>query len=341
MKRKFLALLIAVMTFMLSSVESLSGVLFLDANAADYTIETYGLLTYKKYSDYIEISDCDTSFEGEISVPAEIDGIKVTKIGYMAFYDCRKVSSIILPDTITSISSWAFTDCNSLSTLTIPQNVTYIADDLTFEADNLTAIEVDCDNNNYCSIDGILFSKDKTKLIKFPCNYKLTEYIIPDFVTSVSYEAFRNCKITDLTIPYSVTSIGDMAFYYTRNLENIYVDDNNQYFSSSDGVLYNKAKTKLIKYGGCNSNEYSVPDGVVEIGGYAFDYCDNLKKVSLPDSIEKINVHAFSGTALSSINLPENITYIGEYAFDGCSNLVSINLPTNLERPANKSQGVK
>ena len=71
----------------------------------DYTEGTYENLAYKNYSDYIEISGCDVSAT-DVVIPPEIDGVPVTSIGEYAFYDCKSLISITIPDRITNIGGF-------------------------------------------------------------------------------------------------------------------------------------------------------------------------------------------------------------------------------------------
>ena len=93
--------------------------------AVDSENLTYENLTYKKYSDHIEITDCDESAT-EIIIPAEIDGLPVTSIGYCAFYDCTGLTSITIPDSVDSIGESTFEGCSALTKITIPDSVTSI-----------------------------------------------------------------------------------------------------------------------------------------------------------------------------------------------------------------------
>ena len=111
---------------------------------------------------------------------------------------------------------------------------------------------------------------------------KIPHMIDGDNVVSISYNAFYNCNsLTDITLGANLVHIDNFAFSYCQNLENIYTDENNSYFFSENGVLFNKEKTALIQYPlGKTDPEYTVPDCVTNIGCNTFSYHKNIKEVT-------------------------------------------------------------
>jgi hypothetical protein len=172
---------------------------------------------------------------------------------------------------------------------------------------NLTAILVEENNPVYSSVDGVLFNKDKTELIFYP-EGKSGEYVIPNSVTTI--ERFFGCSA----------------------LTSILVEENNPVYSSLDGVLFNKAKTKLIFCPRGKSGEYIIPNSVTSIGEMAFSGCDSLTFITIPNSVTSIGDNAFSGcNSLTSITIPNLVTSIGDNAFSQCSSLASITIPNSVE----------
>lgn len=122
---------------------------------------------------------------GAVAIPGEIDGKRVTSVGDDAFYGCRKLTDVTIPDSVTNIGRNAF--CNtSLTEVTISSNVTNIGS-FAFCG---CAINVDKANNTFCSENGVLFDKDKTVLIYYPSLSEQKSYTVPSGVTDIAIYAF-------------------------------------------------------------------------------------------------------------------------------------------------------
>jgi len=148
-------------------------------------------------------------------------GDTVTSIGERAFQSCYNLTGINLPGSIISIGDYAFFNCFGLTTITIPANVTSIGDDVFGYCDSLEAINVAADNTAYSSIDGVLYSKDFSTLIRWPAG-KIKTVIIPDSVTAIDIGAIAECIwLTSITIPGNITAIGDFAFEGCSNLVSV------------------------------------------------------------------------------------------------------------------------
>jgi hypothetical protein len=148
-------------------------------------------------------SSC-TSLES-ISIPSS-----VTSISDSAFEKCTSLESITIPSSVTSIGNNAFRNCSNLESITIPSSVTTIGNYAFMGCSRLQSINVSSDNNNYSSVDGVLFNKNITTLICFPG--RKTSITIPNTVTSISNYAFYQSSLESISIPSSVTSIGLYAF---------------------------------------------------------------------------------------------------------------------------------
>ena len=247
--------------------------------------------------------------EKEYNIPSS-----VTRIEWAAFSGCTSLTSIEIPSSVTSIGFAAFGSCTNLTRIEIPSSVTRIGSSAFHSCTSLTRIE------------------------------------IQSSVTSIKIEggAFAYCtSLTNIEIPSGVTSIGN-AFYGCTSLNSINVDKDNQLYSSEDGILFDKVKTKLITYpAGKKEKEYNIPSGVTSIGGWAFYGCTSLTRIEIPSSITSIGGWAFSGcTSLTSIEIPSSVTSIGGYAFDRAKltmvvvaeskNVQEIELPDIIKRTMNE-----
>ena len=215
----------------------------------------------------------------ELEIPSEIEseGIKytVTSIIVDAFENLS-MTKIKIPKTITTIGNGAFNNCI-----------------------NLTSIEVDNLNENYCSVGGILFNKDKTTIIRYPEAKEETTYIIPNSVKTIDKYAFYRAKnLTDITIPNNVETIGVSAFNTCSSLTSI-----------------------------------AIPDGVQAIESGTFYQCTSLESVILPKNLKEIGTQAFFNCiSLKSITIPETLESTGMFAFSYCTSLTISGYPNSLEK---------
>ena len=242
----------------------------------------------------------------------------VTSIGSYAFDNCSSLTSIEIPEGVTSIGSYAFDNCSSLTSIEIPEGVTSIGQSAFNGCSGLTSIEVNDNNNYYCDVDGVLYNKEKSILIKYPEGKEdVTSYIIPEGVTSIGIQAFYGCsKLTSIDLPNTLTSIGTSAFYNCSSLTSIEIPE---------GVT----SIGQLAFDNCSSlTSIEIPEGVTSIGSYAFDGCSSLTSVELSDTLTSIENYAFRGcSSLTSIDLPDTLTSIGSNAFYNCSSLTSIEIP--------------
>ncbi len=237
----------------------------------------------------------------------------VTAIGDSAFYNCDALISVTIPDGVTTIGVSAFDDCSRLTSVTIGNGVTEIGSMAFKSCSGLTNVTI---GNGVTEIGFSAFIN---------CS-GLTSITIPDSVTEIGEFAFYNCSgLTSITIPDSVASIGNFAFRNCSALTAFY----GKYASEDnrclivDGVLHTFARVGLTSY--------SIPDGVTEIGEFAFYNCSGLTSITIPDGVTTIGVSAFhSCTNLTSVTIPDGVTSIGEDAFNSCSGLTSITIPDSV-----------
>ena len=265
----------------------------------------------------------------EITTVSLPDGL--TSIGDAAFFDYDSLASVTIPDSVTSIGLLSFYDCDSLASVTIPSSVTDIGGGAFSACDALTAIDVAADNTNYISLDGVLFNTSRTTLVQYPAGKADTSYSIPSGVTDIALYAFGSCfNLTSVAIPESVT-IG-VSFEFCTSLTAIEVASGNPYYSSLDGVLFNKSKTELILYPAEKADSsYTIPEDVTSIEQSAFSQCSSLTSVTIPSSVTSIGDCAFEHcSSLTCVTIPSSVTSIGDCAFYGCSSLASVTIPSSV-----------
>ena len=261
----------------------------------------------------------------------------VTSIGNSVFNSCTSLAAVTIPSSVTFIGNSVFQSCTSLTTVTIPASVTSIGVDVFHSCLVLISIEVNSNNINYASVDGVLFNKLITTLIKYPAGKTQTTYSIPSSVTSIITNAFQSCTfITSVTIPSSVTSIGNNVFNACLALISIEVNSNNINYASVDGVLFNKLITILMQYpAGKTQTTYSIPSSVTSIGNNAFQLC-SITDVTIPGSVTSIGTNVFYKCAsLANVNWinPALLTSINSNSFAFCSVIIAV----HYIKPENKT----
>lgn len=228
-----------------------------------------------------------TVTSADVVIPAEIQGVPVTKIGDGAFDASKVMKSVTLPEGITSIGYGAFTSCYGLTSATIPDSVTEIGRMLFYNCSALQQVKL---GRGLTSIPRQMFEG---------CT-SLTSFDIPDHITYIGFEAFYNCSglksvtipgsvkeidgsafkntgLTSVTVPDSVTKLGDWVFAYSNALTSVKLS--NSLTTIPMGTFENcHALTSVI-----------VPDGVKTVNGNAFRFCSGLKTVSLPASLEYLD----------------------------------------------------
>ena len=254
-----------------------------------------------------------------------------TTIGANAFFGCKNLMSVDLPNTITDIKQRAFCGCSSLTSITIPNSVTSIGYEVFYDCTGLTSPVYNAHvfafmppsySGEYTIPDGIEIIAEYA----FEYCSGLTSITMPSSLKTIGKKAFLSCSsLTTIIIPASVQTIGAAAFGSCVNLTNINVSAINPNYSAVNGVLYNKNKTILHQFpAGKNVTSFTIPNTVTEISSYAFAYNGRLTSVTIPNSVTSIGDYAFLYcTSLTSVTIPNSVTNIGNYAFNECYGLTS------------------
>ncbi len=231
----------------------------------------------------------ESAFSWCISLENFVIPNSVVSIGDYAFCNTSLLSSIEFPNTVTSIGVEAFR-ATDITSVVIPNSVTSIGDGAFTCCHDLLAINVEEDNPNYSSKDGVLFNRDQTMLIQCPGG-KIDTYTISNSVTSIRNNAFDGCRnLTSIEIPASVTEIGENAF------------------------------------SGCDSlTSITIPSSITEISYGTFSCCYGLTNIEIPESVTEIKPYAFFCCySLTSVIIPKSVAIIRSSAFCSCYNLTSV-----------------
>lgn len=229
------------------------------------------------------IEDC-SSEEKNLVIPDTIDGIAVTELGKLAFgNDIGK----------------------PYETITLPATIEYISSDNPFSVcDSLTEVIVDSTNENYIAEDGVLFTKDKSKLVCYPQKKTGSSYSIPEGVSVLGEASIYNTQLSEITFPSTLTEIQ----YYALG--------NNSKLTSADLSKTAVSSIGLYAFTDCSSlSSVLLPDSLYEIAGAAFSRCKALSEITLPKNLGMIGQYAFIDTGLSKITVPDSVTEIGYSAF--------------------------
>jgi uncharacterized repeat protein (TIGR02543 family) len=267
----------------------------------------------------------DYAFSGATLLTSVTIPAGVTVIREYAFAYTFALTSITIPSNVTTIEPFAFT-ASGLTSIEIPASVSTIGEGAFSGAGALTAITVATGNTSYeASVHGVLFNKPPTTLLAYPAG-RVGPYVVPAGVTRIGIQAFGSSKVTSVSLPDGLVEIGTQAFSRTdqltsleipRNvttlgmgegvfdyayaLSSITVSENNSSFTSIDGVLFNKLRTKLLVYpNGKTANSYTVPSGVNVIGGRAFMGAPSLTSVVISSSVSSVEQLAFYCTQQST-----------------------------------------
>ena len=287
-------------------------------------------LTYAKLPQNMDVVSSNMFYECK-KLETVVFGMNVTEIGAWAFYNCSQLK-VDLPGNIVKIGVGTFENCKSLTEITIPKSLTECDWRIFSGCSNLKTIKFE---KGITTIPANLFYGADT--IWFD---GLEEIDIPETVTTIGNSAFFNCRnLTTVTGMKNVTKIGDDAFYNCSNLVNIKLPEN----LTEIGVwaFYNCNQLKvdlpgnIVKidwsaFRNCKSlTEITIPKSLTDCGSDIFSDCSNLKTIKFEKGITTIPAYLFYGSnswfdGLEEIDIPETVTTIGKYAFYDCRNLTTV-----------------
>ncbi len=220
------------------------------------------------------------------------DGVLYDYLGktIVAYPNNKADDVFIMPEEVTTIASSAFFECDNLTSIILSPNLKTIEDGGFRSCSNLSSIS------------------------------------IPDNVENIGYGVFDGCNsLSSIHIGAKVSFLAGSTFQ-SCNLSSITVSSNNQFYTVSGGKLYSKDMMTLVYYP-CNlpGKTYAVPYGVKYIGLDCFYSANNLKSISVSETVITIGVGAFQYSEIETIYIPKSVTAIGSSAFDGCDNFTTVN----------------
>lgn len=240
-----------------------------------------------------------------------------------AFYRCNGLESVEIPATVTEIQSNAFFLAKGLKSMFIPKGVEKIEDAVFCGTSSLLAFEVDPENQFFSTADGVLVSKDGSRLLACPGG-KTGTYDVPATITAIAPAAFNECGLSGINVNEGVTEIGDAAFSNSMYLTSVHLPNSLKYIEH-DMFVWCDALTDLVL-----GNELE------SIGKRAFVSCWGLKALDLPESLKEIGEAAFSSCKnLESVKIGKNLETLGLDAFVSCKKLAGVEI--SAENPNFKS----
>lgn len=295
--------------------ENISIPSYLKFNGKEYCVDTIG--------DFIF---CGYSFVKTISIPASIK-----TIGFGAFASCTSLESIFIPNYVENIGSNAFYGCASLKSINIPTDIKTIEKYTFYGCTSLTSVYIP---KNVEKIEKQAFGE---------CSSLKYIYCQGNYISGYTADNWHpDSTIICWGVPYGEKIIEKDNFIYSISDSNIatiikYLGNEENINIPSiieiDGINCNIYHIGLYAFQGCQSlKSIVIPDSVDTIGWGAFRGCSSLENVTLPKNINSIEYQTFqSCTALKTINLPNSITLIDEESFRECSSLKSINIPNSVK----------
>jgi hypothetical protein len=248
--------------------------------------------------------------KGNLVIPSSLDGIEVYGIDENAFSSCKGIKSVTIPKTVRFLRPGTLNRCQGLENIVVAE-----------------------DHPEFASVDGVMFDKQKSKLLAIGSG-RSGHYRVPDTTTAIGQLAFSLCtNLKRVTIPENVTDIGGFqgaAFQGCSKLERIDIPDTitnigQKSFQDCNSLRQATIPSKVTRipfglFWRCGSlASVTLPDGITSIGNYAFADCTKVTLRSLPGSLTTIGAYGFKDCkGLKGLTVPESVTTIGRNAFRGC-----------------------
>ena len=252
----------------------------------DLTIKGNNLTTISSYA-----------FDNCARLNRVVIGEGVITVGYSAFGHSG-VKEVVLSDSVAEIHEHAFYYCENLESIHFGKSLKAInGTEAFYNTTSLLNITLSAENENYCLLDGVLYTENLDTLVLYPHGDSRSEFIIPNGVVSIPSRVFAFSKFKSVTIPGSVRTIGYDAFYECSTLYEVIIED-----------------------------------GMTTIGERAFNSCENLTSIRLPNTLITIEDFAFWDCNVDTLIIPDSVEVIGFNAFRDCYNLSTLVLGSGVKK---------
>lgn len=287
------------------------------------SIRTENDLQVAVYNGEALIIKCSDKMAGSVVLPSDFKSIPITGIAGGAFAGCNYITRVYIPASIVSIGekvldieyNEAADDPSGTGEPQDPYWVRGIVSEgyasVFDRCSRLAAFVVDPANPAFCTVDGVLFSKDKSVVYRSPAVSSVSQINIPMTVRAIKASAFMAVTgLETVTIPETVEEIGEYAFANCSSLKKAEIYAN----GLADSM-----------FSGCTLLEsVTLSSGLKEVANSAFRNSSALNNIELPDTITKIENYAFYRTGIQKITIPAQVQAVGLYAFGDCSALSEI-----------------
>ena len=261
----------------------------------------------------------DSAFDSCINLPSIQIPDSVEEIGDSAFNYCKNLTEVKLGSSVARLGHSVFATCEKLPSIRIPANVTEIGDWAFEGCDALREIIVDQENPAFASEDGVLFNRDKTRLLVYLAGKPDEAYVIPDTVTELASRAFYGAgNLRTVTFPGSVKTAGFGYYEGLTSLETVILLDGVEAIGDE-------------AFAGCEAlKEVRFPETLRSVGYSAFQGTA-VERVILPDSVEELVDHAFYDSGIQEVRIPSKVTALPEAAFYCCPELEIVTIPGSVK----------
>jgi len=235
----------------------------------------------------LQIAKC--AFEGNKKITSIVLPDSVETIGEGAFLSCTKLETILFGSGLKTMKDSAFAKCKRLTQVFLPKKIKKIQNNSFYGCKKLSLVTM---GNKVTTVGDYAFSGCTT----------LKNVTLSAIITKIGAGAFHNNEsLTSIVLPASLSAISGSAFVGCGDLDNISIDDNNNYYMAKDGVLYNKKGTEIISYPSAHDD------------------------IRIADTVTTIGAQAFQGSEVNTVTIPDTVMRIGEGAFMNCRELLWVN----------------